>query len=150
FSGGALIKALFSLGDSVKELTLAEDPPDVDDIGDGVTASRLISDVHLVPGLWKIDGYSKIATALKDNFSLVPGQNYFEFAYDWRRDNRVAARSLALRSRNWLRAWRERSGESEAKLIIIGHSMGGLVARYFLECLDGWRDTRLLLTFGTP
>ena len=28
--------------------------------------------------------------------------------------------------------------------------MGGLVARYFLECLEGWRDTRRLVTFGTP
>lgn len=28
--------------------------------------------------------------------------------------------------------------------------MGGLVARYFLECLEGWRDTRTLVTFGTP
>jgi hypothetical protein len=28
--------------------------------------------------------------------------------------------------------------------------MGGLVARYFLECLDGWKDTRMLITFGTP
>jgi pimeloyl-ACP methyl ester carboxylesterase len=36
------------------------------------------------------------------------------------------------------------------KLILVGHSMGGLVARYFLECLEGWRDTRRLVTFGTP
>jgi hypothetical protein len=28
--------------------------------------------------------------------------------------------------------------------------MGGLVARYFLEVLGGWRDTRRLVTFGTP
>jgi hypothetical protein len=28
--------------------------------------------------------------------------------------------------------------------------MGGIVSRYFLECLDGWRDTRILVTFGTP
>ena len=28
--------------------------------------------------------------------------------------------------------------------------MGGLISRYFLECLDGWRDTRTLVTFGTP
>ena len=28
--------------------------------------------------------------------------------------------------------------------------MGGLVSRYFLECLEGWRDTRMLITFGTP
>jgi len=28
--------------------------------------------------------------------------------------------------------------------------MGGLIARYFLEVLDGWRDCRALITFGTP
>ena len=28
--------------------------------------------------------------------------------------------------------------------------MGGLVARYFAEVLDGWRDIRALFTFGTP
>jgi hypothetical protein len=33
---------------------------------------------------------------------------------------------------------------------MICHSMGGLVARYFLESLEGWRDTRALVTFGTP
>jgi len=33
---------------------------------------------------------------------------------------------------------------------LIAHSMGGLVARYFLEVLDGWRNTKALITFGTP
>jgi pimeloyl-ACP methyl ester carboxylesterase len=150
FSGGALARGLFSLGGSVKELALVEDPSDVDDLGDGVTATRLIGDVHLIPGLWKIDGYSKIAITLQSAFDLTRGQNFFEFAYDWRRDNRVAARRLARQSQAWLRAWREASSNRDAKLILVGHSMGGLVARYFLECLDGWRDTRLLLTFGTP
>jgi hypothetical protein len=28
--------------------------------------------------------------------------------------------------------------------------MGGLVARYYLEVLEGWRDCRALFTFGTP
>jgi hypothetical protein len=28
--------------------------------------------------------------------------------------------------------------------------MGGLVARYFIECLGGWKDTAMLITFGTP
>jgi hypothetical protein len=28
--------------------------------------------------------------------------------------------------------------------------MGGLVVRYFLEVLGGWRDCRALVTFGTP
>ena len=33
---------------------------------------------------------------------------------------------------------------------VVGHSMGGLVARHFLECREGWRDTRRLVTIGTP
>jgi hypothetical protein len=107
-------------------------------------------DLHLIPGLWTIDGYGKIAARLQETLDLTPGQNYFDFAYDWRRDNRVAARALARATHDWLSAWRASSGNADAKLILVGHSMGGLVCRYFLECLDGWKDTRLLVTFGTP
>ena len=37
-SGGALINALRTLGGSIKDLKLEEDPPDADDLGDGITA----------------------------------------------------------------------------------------------------------------
>jgi hypothetical protein len=107
-------------------------------------------DLHLLPGIWKIDGYSKIAGAIKANFKVMEGRNFFSFPYDWRRDNRVAARKLARATHDWLTAWRQSSGNANAKLILIGHSMGGLVSRYFLECLEGWKDTRALVTFGTP
>ena len=80
----------------------------------------------------------------------MDGQNWFDFPYDWRRDNRVAARHLAERAPAWLRAWRKRSGNKDAKLVLVGHSMGGLVARHYLEVLGGWRDARTLVTFGTP
>ena len=149
-SGGAAVKALTSLGASIKELELHGDDPDADDLGDGVTAPRVIPDTHLIPGLWKIDGYGKVAKTIRDEFDVQPGLNFFEFPYDWRRDNRVHARRLARESQDWLKAWRERSGNDEAKLILIGHSMGGLICRHFLEMLDGWKDTRLLITFGTP
>jgi len=120
------------------------------DYDDGVTAPQLLQDVHLIPGLWKVDGYTLIADTLRANFELEAGRNYFELPYDWRLDNRVAARKLQQLSRQWLSDWRERSGKSDAKLILIAHSMGGLVSRYFLEALEGWRDTRMLVTFGTP
>jgi pimeloyl-ACP methyl ester carboxylesterase len=146
---GAALRAILSLGDSVESLALTRDPPDVDDLGDGVTATRLISDVHLIPGLWKVDGYTKIVATLTQEFALQPGQ-LIQFPYDWRRDNRVGARQLASKSAGWLADWRQRSGKPDAKLILVGHSMGGLVARYFLEVLGGWKDTRMLVTFGTP
>lgn len=149
-SGSAFLRALASLGGSIQQLELKGDDPNVDDLDDGITAHRLLSDVHLIPGFWKIDGYTKVADYLIDAFGLVPAQNYFEFPYDWRRDNRVSARRLARSVHSWLGNWRQKSGNSKAKLILIAHSMGGLVSRCFLELLDGWRDTRMLITFGTP
>src|SRR5262245_24144273 len=97
-SAGAAMKALLTLGHDIKDLRLTEDPSDVDDLGDGVTAPRVMPDIHLIPGLWKIDGYGKVADTIRAEFTADTGQNFFEFPYDWRRDNRVAARRLARES----------------------------------------------------
>ena len=149
-SAGTVGRALWSLGENVKELAIPADAIDRPDFDDGVSATRLLPDTHLIPYLWKVDGYGLIAETLRTNFQLEEGKNYFELAYDWRLDNRVAARRLQELSRRWLRDWREGSGNGDARLILIAHSMGGLVSRYFLEVLEGWRDTRMLVTFGTP
>jgi Lecithin:cholesterol acyltransferase len=148
-SSGAVFRGLKTLGGTIKSLILASDSLDDDSI-DGVTADRLLPDAHLIPGFWKIDGYGKIAETLKSAFSLIPGKNYFELPYDWRRDNRVAARTLAYRSHKRLKSWREQSGNTSARMILLCHSMGGIIARHFLEVLDGWKDTRMAITFGTP
>jgi len=149
-SAGTLWNAASTLGNSIRQLALGDDDPSVDDLGDGITATRLISDLHIIPGLWKIDGYSTTKASLLQRAGLEENKNYFDFPYDWRRDNRVSGRRLAQASRGWLKAWRTSSGNDKAKLVLIGHSMGGIVARYFLEMLEGWRDTRSLVTFGTP
>jgi hypothetical protein len=148
-SAGSAVRAVASLGGSIKELQLRDEPDKDVDIWEGVTAPRLLPDVHMVPGLWKIDGYTKIATYIKKVFDVTPGQNYFEFPYDWRLPNRVAALRLKRMAKEWLRNWR-RDRQPDGRLILMGHSMGGLVARYFLEVLGGWEITRTLITFGTP
>jgi hypothetical protein len=38
----------------------------------------------------------------------------------------------------------------DAKVILLAHSMGGLISRYYLEVLEGWPDCKALFTFGTP
>ncbi|MGH9269795.1 MAG: lipase/acyltransferase domain-containing protein, partial [Ilumatobacteraceae bacterium] len=149
-SRGAAFRGLITLGRSIKDLQLGDDDPDVDDLGDGVRATRLMPDVHLIPGFWKIDGYGRIKRWLFDRFDFEDGVNWFDFPYDWRRDNRVAARRLAEQAPDWLAGYRTRPGKQDAKLILVGHSMGGLVARHFLEVLGGWEQTKALLTFGTP
>jgi pimeloyl-ACP methyl ester carboxylesterase len=167
-SGQAIFNALTSLGDSIKKIRLqGEDPPlnellnmdekKLEDAGDGVRATRLMTDFHGILGFWKVDGYSKIARQISAVLNLIPGShygtepaNFFEFAYDWRRDNRVAAVRLKRLIDRRLPLWREHSGARYAKVILIGHSMGGIVSRYYLEVLEGWRDCKALITFGTP
>jgi pimeloyl-ACP methyl ester carboxylesterase len=144
-SAGAVWRAITSFGGSIEGLELGAD-------GDpqGVTAPRLVPDVTIVPGLIKIDGYTRIEQTLISKLGLEKGKNYFPFPYDWRLDNRVNALRLQQQAMDWLQRWRTSSGAADAKLVLIGHSMGGLVSRWFLECLEGWRDTRTLITLGTP
>jgi hypothetical protein len=149
-SAGGIGRALATFGGNITQLAMDGDDPDREYLDDGVREAGLLPDVHLLPGVWRIDGYGKVCDTLLRQFELVEGANFFRFAYDWRRDNRAHAKRLARESHQWLRAWRESSGAADAKLILVAHSMGGLLARYFLECCEGWRDTRMLITFGTP
>ena len=149
-SAHGLVRALLTLGSSLGDLRLEGDRADPRPLDDEVIATRLVDDVHIIPGLWKIDGYSKLYRSLAASPGIRAGENLFAFPYDWRRDNRASALQLQISAHQWLKTWRERSGIADSKLIILAHSMGGLVARHYIECLDGWRDTRKLITFGTP
>lgn len=134
---------------SLDELTITNETG-ADDLGDGVVASEVLNDVHIIPGLWKIEAYAGFCEELRATVGLIQGQNFFPFAYDWRRDNRVSARRLKAFAEEKLHAWRRISGAEDARLILIAHSMGGLIARYYVECLEGWKTLRRLVTLGTP
>ncbi|OUL23052.1 lecithin--cholesterol acyltransferase [Nostoc sp. RF31YmG] len=149
-SGQAAWDFVTSMGNLIQNLKLEGDDHTIDDLGDGIKATSLIQDTHFIPGLTKIDGYTVIAHRIQDEFDVTPGENYFEFPYDWRRDNRVAARQLEKFINQRLPQWRDASGAKNAKVILIAHSMGGLVSRYYLEVLGGWQNCRALITFGTP
>lgn len=156
-SGQAVWGAVQRRGAALDGLLLHDDDPEAADLGDGVRADRLMPDVHLVPGLVKIDGYSTIPKLLSDTFQLVRGTpsddapaNFVEFPYDWRRDNRATARALKRLVDRRLPQWREYSGARDARVVLVAHSMGGLAARYYLEVLEGWEHARALITFGTP
>jgi hypothetical protein len=146
----AVLRGLLTLGRSLDALTVEDDDWRADDLGDGVRATALVGAAHIIPGLWKIDVYSGVEKALVEGLGLTRGENYFPFPYDWRRDNRASARRLERQARSWLSDWRERSGNADAQLVLVAHSMGGLVARYFVEALGGWEVTRAVVTFGTP
>lgn len=143
---------------ALQHLKIEHDDPDIEDLGDGIKATRVVADAHLVPGLVKIDGYTTTSRLITDNFDVIVGDifhggkpaNFFEFPYDWRRDNRVTAKLLKRLLDERLKEWREYTGNKDAKVILLAHSMGGLVSRYYLEVLEGWKDCKALITFGTP
>ena len=149
YSPKTLATALLTGGESLRDaLFLDHDSGDWEEDPGDIEATHLMPDLHLLPSLWKIDGYSGIENFLGERFDLKGGDDYFSFPYDWRRDNRINARRLKRSVEGWLRE--KRRSRPNAKLIFLAHSMGGLVARYYLEVLGGWRETRALVTFGTP
>jgi hypothetical protein len=153
-SGGALYNWLLTSGDSLQGLALPPHTPGTRPPDDGVRAARLMPDFHGVFGLWKIDGYRAIEKMLVDTFQFESRgndpTNFIAFPYDWRRSNREAAEKLKVLVDKELHRWRAFSHFKNAKVVLLAHSMGGLVARYYLEVLEGWTDCRLLVTFGTP
>lgn len=149
-SWGTLMNTIFSRGNALDVLKLGGDSIEREDIEDGIVAERLFPTAHLIPYFWTIDGYTELTDWVQAKFNVQPGQNYFEFAYDWRRDVRASARRLEKFVYDRLKKWRSTSGAQDAKLVFLCHSMGGLVAHYFIEALHGWKDTRTLFTLGTP
>lgn len=102
-----------------------------------------------LPGLGRLEPYSSLNTAMRD-FVRSP-EAFAVFPYDWRRSIASVAADLAEFAYNHLRRWRAHPlGSTGAQLVLVGHSMGGLVAQHAANCLLPREDTRLLLTLGTP
>jgi pimeloyl-ACP methyl ester carboxylesterase len=121
-------------------LTLEGDGYDVDP---SVNADGLVrAPVHF-PGLAKVDGLRRLVRFLRQR---VPSDHLLVFPYDWRLSNRVNGRLLAALVEQWRRWSRDR----DAKLVLVCHSMGGLVARAFLDLEGGAAQCRRLFTVGTP
>ena len=141
-SAGAVWKAIRSFGASIQCLTLPVDLGD-DHPGDGVEALALMPDLHVLPGIWSANiGYNRLLAWLMQRFKLVladpedfatPG-NLLPFAYDWRLSCRYNARRLKRVVEPALERWRALDNANrDARLIFICHSMGGLVARWYVE-----------------
>ncbi len=77
------------------------------------------------------------------NHGLVEGQTLFYFPYDWRKDIGPTAADLDALVDQALAA----SGQS--KVVLIAHSMGGVVARNYLLHF-GAAKVEQLVTLGTP
>jgi len=153
-SGDALWDAGFGsvarLGLAAHQLSLAEAPE--------VRPTGLIRSRTVIPGWTVVCGYDRLMAALGQLPGAVvddghpdrrvPDANVAAFPYDFRKSIVDAAERLAADVAARLKVL---GGAGEAgRVVVVAHSMGGLVARYWMGPLGGWRVCRALITLGTP
>jgi pimeloyl-ACP methyl ester carboxylesterase len=122
------------------DLSLPFDRP-LAECRDALVPGGLIGTAAVLPRLFGFTEYADLLELLEDaGFEAldgVPGRarpglaglGYHVFSYDWRRDLVESARRL----HESLEALAERRRDPDARFNVIGHSMGGLVARYYLR-----------------
>jgi pimeloyl-ACP methyl ester carboxylesterase len=137
---------------ALARLALPEDGED-----DGIRASRPVQLPVKLPLLTSIEPYRNVEERLRG--VALRREAVLTFAYDWRRSIEEAAAALAAAAERHLERWRrswqnipleERRQLPEPQLTLVGHSMGGLVARWFTEVLGGRDLVRQIITLGTP
>lgn len=107
-----------------------------------------------------LPGYDRLVRRIREVYprirvdEVLPGRpadlgaDVVLFPYDFRHGVRPAALRLQAEIELRLRALSRR--DRNRRVIVIGHSMGGLVARYWLGPLGGASDCRALITLATP
>lgn len=144
-SGKAALRAVLSLGRSLKRLRLPEGIGD-EHPGDGVEPVALMADLHVVPGIWTpLKGYDRVTRRMISLGYSVEKGTLLPFAYDWRLSNRYNGALLARKVEEAL----DRIGPG-ARVSFVCHSMGGLVARWCVEQCGLAERTDKLITMGTP
>lgn len=116
-----------------EDLALSMDPVTLESVEDGLVARGL---TDWVAGR---DYYGSIIEVLRNAGRYehaVPGtavtagrRYYYEFSYDWRQDNLKAVEKLD----ELIEQIRVDHGDPELQVDIIAHSMGGLIARYYMR-----------------
>ena len=116
-------------------------------------------DLHVLPGIWTpVKGYDTLLARLRSPRlprtrpdPAAPPGNLLPVAYDWRLSCRYNGQRLATIIEPALQRWRDQGGPyADAQVVFVCHSMGGLIARWYIEQCGGAEITRKLITLGTP
>ena len=122
--------------------------------GGRLRATRLLRRVGFLPLLGGIEPYTDLLDQLRR--SVVDERAVVEFPYDWRLPLDYNGRLLADRCEQVLKVWRgvvaaERYADPDAvQVMLVAHSMGGLVARYATEVYGARAVVSRILTLATP
>jgi hypothetical protein len=133
-------------GDGLGRLALTDD--ERNGIYGRIRADGMLRLPAFAPLLRGLEPYTRLISAIRR--LVVDLSAVREFAYDWRLPVAHNAGLLAEAAQRHLAAWRARSGNPDAGLAVIAHSMGGLLARH-LATIPGASDgIQTTITLGTP
>jgi pSer/pThr/pTyr-binding forkhead associated (FHA) protein len=102
---------------------------------------KIVEEVVIVPNLVKLDQYNRLGDYLVEELHYQRGVDFFEFPYDWRQDVRTSARQLGALIESLPR---------NQPLVLIGHSLGTMVSRYYIERLGGKSRVERVILMGGP
>ncbi len=118
---------------------------------DDLVPDGIVNQILYLPPLFKQEQYGRLLGILSSwGYATSPGQAtpdkppVYTFAYDWRQDNRFSARQLAQAIEGW------EARHPGAQAWIIGHSNGGIVARWYIEKEGGKEHVGRLFLIGSP
>jgi pimeloyl-ACP methyl ester carboxylesterase len=114
-----------------------------------ITARRLLRFPAFAPMLRGFEPYTSMTQRVRRTVRHAAA--VLEFPYDWRLSVEHNAHRLVSAAERHLDGWRAHpDGHRDARLVLVAHSMGGLVATYFVAVL-GWASAvRAVVTLGTP
>ena len=124
-----------------------------------VTATRLLRFPAFAPFLAGFEPYTRLLKAVRA--VAVHPDAVIEFPYDWRLPVAHNAALLADAAHRHLLTWREHpaciesarqwpEADSPARLVLVAHSMGGLLARHLVLVPGMAAEIRATVTLGTP
>ncbi|MFD7732627.1 hypothetical protein ACFV6F_19845 [Kitasatospora phosalacinea] len=123
-----------------------------------VEATGLLNVADWFPGLGAAQPYNDLVSKLRG--AALHQAAVLSFPYDWRLSVAHNGALLAGEVRRHLDAWRTHSahrayldahpGAGPAKVLLVAHSMGGLLAREVVHSGATGGDVRAVMTVGTP
>ena len=114
--------------------------------GDDLVPRGIVNDIIVVPNFIKLEQYTRLTHFLSDGLGYQEGKDLHVFAYDWRKDLRLAARRLATE----MESFQQALDDPSRPVTIIAHSMGCLVTRYYIDRLGGDQHVGRAILMGGP
>lgn len=113
-----------------------------------VRATGLLAVPAFAPVFAGVEPYTPLVRALRELVRHPAA--VLEFPYDWRLPVAHNAGLLAEAVHRHLVAWRAHSGRSDARVVLVAHSMGGLLCEALAAIPGAIDGVRAVLTLGTP